>query len=72
MMRRAAPARVAGRGVEVQRAEYRVGFAEVGEEFLEHLVVEMVNGGDGGDDDADVLFEEGPEAHGDVVPWGIA
>ena len=32
------------------------------------MVVEVVEGGDGGDDDADVLFEEGPDGHGDVLP----
>lgn len=41
-----------------------VAVAGVWEELLEDDGVELVGGGCGGGDDADVLFEAGPERHG--------
>ena len=47
----------------------RVAVAQArGDEFLEHEGVELVDGREGGDDDADVLFEAGPEGDGFLVP----
>ncbi len=43
--------------------------ADVGEDFFTDDGVELVNGGSRGDDDADVLFEAGPERHRYAVPW---
>ena len=34
--------------------------------------MKLVGGGEGGDDDADVLFETGPESHERDVPWRVA
>lgn len=45
-----------------------VAVARVGEEFLKDGGVELTEGGNGGDDDADVLFEASPERHRCAVP----
>ena len=55
--------------MEFERADVRVVVAEAGEVFLEHEGVELTDGRGGGGDDADVLFEAGPEHYGRLAPW---
>lgn len=45
-----------------------VAVARFGGELLKDGGVELMEGGDGGDDDADILFEARPESHRRAVP----
>ena len=52
-----------------QGAEVGVFAAGAGAVFLQYEAVERMSGRDGGDDDTDVLFKDGPEYHGRAVPY---
>ena len=54
--------------MKVQGAKVGVAFARVTEDFLRDDGVELMQGGDGGDDDADILFEAGKKRHRCAVP----
>lgn len=45
-----------------------VAVARVRGELLKDGGVELMEGGDGGDDDAEILFEASPECHRRTVP----
>lgn len=54
--------------MKVQGAEVGIAFARVREDFLKDDSVELMQGGDGGDDDADILFEASKKRHRCAVP----
>lgn len=67
-MRSIARVCVTGRGTKSQGAEVGLVVAAVGEVFLKDEGIQLMGGGNRGDDDADILFEASPERRGHGVP----